>query len=168
MLNEIQTIRYLCAAFCGFITLYHNGLGYYHSISGDCGCGFLCSRRLGNGVQIGVGNMNRGLELEREIIRDLGASRHPNSGAMKKKHDGSDTNHVYEIKTTIGKSFSVVSTYWRELKLNAAKRGREPALIVLFESKAQSVSSMDKVVVVDYEYFKELIDGLPTGDDKRY
>ena len=58
----------------------------------------------------------RPLKLEREILEDLDATPHANSGAMKKKQDGSTDSHLLEVKTTTKKSYSITKEYWEELE----------------------------------------------------
>ena len=102
----------------------------------------------------------RALKLEQQILTDLGATPHANSGAMKKKHDGSDSNHLYEIKTTGKRGFSIVKDYWLGLKNKAIQRRIDPVIIVAYDDGKSSASDLDKVVVIEYDYFVQLRDGL--------
>ena len=98
----------------------------------------------------------RALKLEQDIIEDLGGSSHANSGAMKKKFDGSTESFVLEVKTTEKSSFSVKDAYFDELKDNANMRRREPALIIAFDN-GSTINNMNKLVVIDYELFKDFL-----------
>ena len=98
----------------------------------------------------------RPLKLEQKILKDLHAVPHANSGAMAKKHDGSTVENLIEIKTTQAASFRVENQYWQLLKIRAITRSRQAALVVAFDHGGV-VDDMEKVVVIDYEYFKELV-----------
>ena len=99
---------------------------------------------------------NRGRKLEDDIIKDLGAKPHKNSGAMHKKLDGSDDSYVYEIKTTSARQYIFKCADWLEIRRQAIQQHKEPALVIAFDNKAD-MQSMDKVVVIDYEEFKMLL-----------
>lgn len=92
----------------------------------------------------------RPLKLEQQILNDMGAVPHANSGAMKKKNDGSTDTHLIEIKTTQAQSFIVKKDYWEEVRGNALKRGLEPMMIIAFDDGG-SVEDMIKVIVIDYD-----------------
>ncbi len=99
---------------------------------------------------------NRGRKLEDDIIKDLGAKPHKNSGAMHKKLDGSDNEHSYEIKTTSARQYIFKRADWLEIRRQAIQQHKEPAMVVAFDNKAD-MQSMDKIVIIDYEYFKALL-----------
>ena len=100
----------------------------------------------------------RPLQLELEILEDLDAKPHANSGAMKKKHDGSDDEFLYEIKTTQKNSYSIKSIYWDELKKQAIARRLEPIMVLVFDKGVGSHRDQDKVVIMDYENFKAIME----------
>ena len=99
----------------------------------------------------------RPLSLEKYILDDLDAKPHANSGAMAKKHDGSTTKHVIEVKTTQNKSFAVNSKYWYGLYKRSIHRMREPVLVLAFDDE-HSYEDTTKLAIIDYEYFKELLE----------
>ena len=99
----------------------------------------------------------RPLKLEREILEDLDAKPHANSGAMKKKHDGSTQLHLFEVKTTTKDSFSISRTYWEGLEKQAMMRRLEPIMVVAFDDGYGVARGLDKVVVMDYEHFRQLV-----------
>lgn len=100
---------------------------------------------------------NRGRQLEDTIIKDLGAKPHKNSGAMHKKLDGSDDDYVYEVKTTGSGQYIFKRSDWLEVNRQALQQHKEPAMVIAFDNKAD-MQSMDKVVVIEYEQFKGMLD----------
>ena len=98
---------------------------------------------------------NRGRKLEDDIIKDLGAKPHKNSGAMAKKLDGSDDSYSYEIKTTSARQYILKHVDWQEVRRQALQQHKEPAMVIVFDNKAD-MQSMDKVVIIDYEQFEIL------------
>ena len=99
----------------------------------------------------------RPLKLEVDLLENLGAIPHANSGAMAKKHDGSTPENLFEIKTTRAASFSIKKEYFGQLKKRAIQRNLQPALVIAFDDGMDTAYHLDKVVVVDYEYFRELV-----------
>ena len=91
------------------------------------------------------------LQIEQKIIKDLGAKLHANSGAMAKKHDGSDNHHLYEIKYTEANQFILKFDYFEGVREEAYKRRLNPAMII--ENKQGK-----RYVIIDYDDFKEYID----------
>ncbi len=98
---------------------------------------------------------NRGRKLEDDIIKDLGAKPHKNSGAMAKKLDGSDEWYSYEIKTTSARQYILKHVDWQEVNRQAIQQHKEPIEVLVFDNK-RSIQNMDKIVIMDYEHFKEL------------
>ena len=99
---------------------------------------------------------NRGRKLEDDIIKDLGAKPHKNSGAMHKKLDGSDDEHSYEVKTTSARQYIFKCSDWLEVKKQAILQHKEPVMVVAFDNNAD-MQGMEKIVIIDYEYFKEIL-----------
>ena len=99
----------------------------------------------------------RPLSLEQYILDDLDAKPHANSGAMFKKHDGSTEDHVIEVKTTQRKSFAINREYWDGLDKQSMQRFREPVMVLVFDDE-YSYSDTTKLVIINYEYFKELLE----------
>ena len=98
----------------------------------------------------------RPLKIEQQVLKELNANPHANSGSMVKKHDGSDTGHVYEIKSTTAKSFSIKEEYWQQIKETAISRqGREPVLIIVFDDNNKDISSLEKLAVIPLECFND-------------
>ncbi len=102
---------------------------------------------------------NRGRKLEDDIVKDLGAKPHKNSGAMAKKLDASDYLYSYEIKTTAAKQYILKHSDWIEVNRQALQQHKEPAMIIVFDNN-HDINSMDKVVVIDYEQFRILIENI--------
>lgn len=96
---------------------------------------------------------NRGRELETDIIKDLGAKPHKNSGAMHKKLDGSDEYYAYEVKTTGSNQYIFKLSDWLEVNRQALQQQKEPAMVIAFDNK-QGIRDMVKVVIIEYEQFK--------------
>ena len=101
---------------------------------------------------------SRALQLEHDVINDLNATPHANSGAMKKKHDGSDDHFLYEVKTTESKQYGLKFEYFEEVQKQAFKRGLLPVMVIVATRPQLSLEASDKYVVLRYEDFKEIKD----------
>lgn len=62
----------------------------------------------------------------------MGARLHPNSGALRIKHDASTDDCLIEIKSA-RKSYTLKSADLDELWVRAARQGKEPLFVVEFE-----------------------------------
>lgn len=71
---------------------------------------------------------------ERKIAKNLGARVHPNSGALRIKHDASDEETLYEIKDA-RKSYTLKAVELDELWTRAARDAKEPVFIVEFTDR---------------------------------
>ena len=71
----------------------------------------------------------QGRKKERQIAKELGARVHPNSGALRIKHDASDDETLYEIKDA-NKSYSLKADDLNTLWTRAVRDQREPVFIV--------------------------------------
>lgn len=62
----------------------------------------------------------------------MGANLHPNSGALRIKHDASDGETLYEIKDA-NKSYTLKAEDLNELWVRAARDVKTPVFIVTFQ-----------------------------------
>ena len=69
---------------------------------------------------------------EKKIAKDLGARTHPNSGALRIKHDASDAETLYEIKDA-NKSYSLKADELHTLWVRSARESKEPVFIIKFK-----------------------------------
>lgn len=102
----------------------------------------------------------KALKIEQEIIQDLSATPHANSGAMKKKHDASDDSFLYEIKTTEASQYTFKFDYFREVRKQAYRRLRIPTMIIADTKGKNTADSSEKFVILDYDDFIELKKGV--------
>ena len=72
-----------------------------------------------------------GRKTERDILKDVGARAHPNSGAGKIKYDGSDDEAVYEVKD-MSKSFTLVAADLFASFVHASRQGKRMVWLVYF------------------------------------
>lgn len=96
----------------------------------------------------------RALQIEQDILKDMGATPHANSGAMKKKHDGSTRDFLIEVKTTTNKSFSINREYWEKLQERALSMHKDPVMVIAFDDGISPSLLLRTVVVMDYEDFQ--------------
>lgn len=61
----------------------------------------------------------------------MGATLHPNSGALRIKHDASDAETLYEIKDA-NKTYTLKAEELNELWVRAAREIKTPEFIVTF------------------------------------
>ncbi len=73
----------------------------------------------------------QGIRSERKILKILGARRHPMSGAGSIKYDGSDEEHVYEIKDA-EVAYVLQGKYLRDGFQQAARQSKRFVLVVHF------------------------------------
>lgn len=59
---------------------------------------------------------------------------HPNSGALRIKHDASDGEHLYEMKDA-NKTYTLKAEELNTLWVRAAREAKEPVFIVTFADK---------------------------------
>lgn len=71
---------------------------------------------------------------EKKVAKDLGATPHPNSGALRIKHDASDAETLYEIKDA-NKTFTLKAVDLDELWRRAARELKEPVFIVKYKDR---------------------------------
>ena len=72
-----------------------------------------------------------GRKSEKVIAKKLGAKLHPNSGALRIKHDASDKDTLYEIKDS-NKSYSLSASELNTLWVRAVRESKEPVFIIKF------------------------------------
>ena len=68
---------------------------------------------------------------EKKIAKKLGANVHPNSGALRIKHDASDDETLYEIKDA-NKSFTLTAEDLNTLWVRATRERKEGVFIVKY------------------------------------
>ena len=73
----------------------------------------------------------QGRVTEKEIAKNRGARVHPNSGALRIKHDASDDDTLYEIKDA-NKTYTLAGKELLELWKRSAQQLKEPLFIVYF------------------------------------
>ena len=71
---------------------------------------------------------------EKRIAKELGATLHPNSGALRIKHDASDSEKLYEIKDA-NKTYTLKAEELNELWTRAAREVKTPEFIVEFKHR---------------------------------
>jgi len=104
-------------------------------------------------------------QLEKKSIQWLGGKPHPASGALLKKHDGSNDEFLIEVKTTTQKSFSILRTYIKKLGDYALQRGLAPMMVVIFDDgPAVRFQDLDKYVVIEMEAFQDLWERATCAD----
>ena len=92
----------------------------------------------------------KGFKVEKIILKLLGAKSHIGSGALKKKHDGSDDRYLYEVKHTDAKSYKFDLKYWKDnVTKNALRTGKDPIIVISF-------SEQYRIVIMDFEEFMTL------------
>jgi len=75
---------------------------------------------------------SEGRQSEKKIAKKLGARVHPNSGALRIKHDASDDETLYEIKDA-NKSFTLTAEDLNTLWVRAARESKEPVYVVQYK-----------------------------------
>lgn len=92
-------------------------------------------------------------KVEKEIIEELGANLHANSGAMLKKNDGSsrDIGFSIEVKTTNQKAFRIDKEYWKQVRDNAYIRDLEPVMIIQFDDGT-------RIAIIAYDQLRYYLD----------
>ena len=75
---------------------------------------------------------SEGRQSEKRIAKKLGAKVHPNSGALRIKHDASDDETLYEIKDA-NKSFTLKAEDLNTLWVRAVRESKEPVFIVEYK-----------------------------------
>jgi hypothetical protein len=70
-----------------------------------------------------------GRKTEKAIAKNLGARLHPNSGALRIKHDASDEETLYEIKDA-NKTYTLSADELFTLWTRAVRESKEPVFIV--------------------------------------
>jgi len=73
-----------------------------------------------------------GRVTEKKVAKDLGARLHPNSGALRIKHDASDRETLYEIKDA-NKTYTLKAEELNELWTRAARELKAPEFVVVFK-----------------------------------
>lgn len=73
----------------------------------------------------------QGRVTEKEIAKKRGARVHPNSGALRIKHDASDSEILYEIKDA-NKTYTLSGKELLELWKRSAMELKEPQFVVYF------------------------------------
>lgn len=73
----------------------------------------------------------QGRVTEKEIAKKRGARVHPNSGALRIKHDASDDETLYEIKDA-NKTYTLSGKELLELWKRSAMELKEPVFVVYF------------------------------------
>ena len=73
----------------------------------------------------------QGRVTEKEIAKKRGARVHPNSGALRIKHDASDDETLYEIKDA-NKTYTLAGKELLELWKRSAMELKDPVFIVYF------------------------------------
>ena len=96
---------------------------------------------------------NRGRELEKNIIKFVGAKPHKNSGAMAEKFDADTEEHVLEIKTTQAGSYKLDKKYWGKLCDDAIMHNKLPALILAWDEQKSELKEDDMCVVISLSDF---------------
>jgi hypothetical protein len=76
----------------------------------------------------------QGRKSEKEIAKGLGARIHPNSGALRIKHDASDAETLYEIKDA-NKSYSLSADELNTLWVRAMRETKNPVFIIKFNHR---------------------------------
>ena len=94
----------------------------------------------------------RSLKQERKVASELGGYRRAGSGNQAGYPGDVVLSRVLvECKTTEKDSFRVTSGVLEKIKQEAVTVGKDYALVLEFAGKS--------VVVIDFEFFKELLDG---------
>ena len=68
---------------------------------------------------------------EKKIAKSLGAKVHPNSGALRIKHDASDDETLYEIKDA-NKSFTLKAEDLNTIWVRATRENKEGVYVIKF------------------------------------
>lgn len=77
----------------------------------------------------------KGRKHERKKLRDRGALAHPASGAGRIKDDGHDEDHVYEVKFTGKKQFTLKAADLRATFQRAIRQGKLAVWLITFEDE---------------------------------
>lgn len=101
---------------------------------------------------------SKGRMIEDEVIEQLQATPHANSGAMKKKHDGSDEVFLYEVKTTDKSQYTFKFDYFYEVQRQAFKRRLLPAMVVVSTMGENKLDNCNAFVTIRFEDFLEMMD----------
>lgn len=80
-----------------------------------------------------------GRKSEKEIAKKLGAKLHPNSGALRIKHDASDSETLYEIKDA-NKTYSLSADELNTLWVRAMRETKEPVFIIKFKHRGMTAT----------------------------
>ena len=96
---------------------------------------------------------NRGFEIERRILKHIGAKRHLRSGAIPGfPNDGVKNAYLLEVKSTVRGEIPVKRKWLEELAENAILRGKTPAMVMVFtDSLAQSMETWVLIPKNDFE-----------------
>jgi hypothetical protein len=73
----------------------------------------------------------QGRITERKLLQDIGARVHPNSGAGHIKEDGSDEEHLYEVKDC-RKSFTLKASDLRQSFVRAVRQQKTSVWMIHF------------------------------------
>ena len=75
---------------------------------------------------------------------------------MKKKHDGSDSFFLYEVKTTVSKQYAFKFEYFEEVQKQAFRRNLLPVMVIVATREKLPMEASDKYVIMRYDDFKEM------------
>lgn len=75
-----------------------------------------------------------GRQSEKQVAKGLGAKVHPNSGALRIKHDASDAETLYELKDA-NKTYTLKAEELHTLWTRAVHEGKEPVFIITFKDR---------------------------------
>lgn len=75
-----------------------------------------------------------GRKTEKEIAKRIGAKVHPNSGALRIKHDASDAETLYEIKDA-NKVYTLGAEELYVLWVRAVRETKEPVFIIKYNHR---------------------------------
>ena len=97
-----------------------------------------CCSFLGASELPPVGNI--GQEVERRILKEIGARRQPRSGGIPGfPNDGTIGRYLIEVKSTTKKSLGLKRKWLEDLEENALTSGRIPVLVIVFPERLEIV-----------------------------
>jgi len=104
-----------------------------------------------------MSNPNLGQEIERRILKEIGARRQPRSGGIPGfPNDGTIGRYLIEVKSTTKKSLGLKRKWLEDLEENALTHGKTPAIIVVFNDAKRVTNQRQEWVAVPRWKFERL------------